>query len=70
MFSARGGSPLDSVETALPGVRLVALDEQEVRRAAASVLFRPGDVVRGVPLRVDGVGGDHGTGQVDAPAGP
>ena len=39
--------------------RLVALDEQEVRRAAASVFFRPGDVVRGVPLRVDGVGGDH-----------
>jgi hypothetical protein len=48
VIGVAGPVPLDGVEDRALEFRLVALDEQEVRRAAASVFFRPGDVVRGV----------------------
>jgi hypothetical protein len=40
------------------------LDEQEVVRSAAAVVFAAGDVFRGLVLGVGGVGGDHGVLQV------
>ena len=59
VIGVAGAVPLDGAEDRALEFRLAALDGQEVRRAATSVFFRPGDVVRGVPLRVDGLGGDH-----------
>jgi hypothetical protein len=59
-----GAVVLDGVEDGLVRGRLVALDEQEVVRSAVPVLFLAGDAVRGLPLRVGGVGGDHRAFQV------
>ena len=43
VIGVAGAVPLDGVEDRALEFRLVALDEQDVRRAAASVFFRPGE---------------------------
>ena len=64
VIGVAGAALLDRVEDCFPEGRLIALDEQEVVRFPVPVLFLPGDVLRGLPLCVDGVGGDHGVVQV------
>src|SRR6266704_2104323 len=60
-FRARG---LDQVEDGALHAGLAALDEQEAVRVPAAVFSPPGNVFRGLPLRVRRVGGDHRAMQV------
>ena len=60
-----GALPLDGVEDGPLQRRLVSL-EQGVVRFPAAVFFPPGDVLRSLPLRVGGVGGDDRVPQVHA----
>lgn len=56
---------LDRVEDGPLEVFPVSFDEQEIVRFPAAVFFLSRDVLRGLVLRVDGVGGDDGAVEVD-----